>query len=124
MLEKLLSNPHAAIQDPSVLVKFPAPVIIPRSSVFASREFAVQQAHPPASEVVKKGMSQANGFIFHRSPTGMKTSYVVGEIAGEKTMLSSLNGLFEPFTRVARPLLGFRAGENEAGGEQAEGRTK
>ena len=50
----------------------------------------------------------------------MKSANVIGEIAGEKTMLSTLDGLFEPFTRVARPLLGFRTGENEAGGEQAE----
>ena len=44
-----------------------------------------------------KGVGKTNRLFFNGFPTGMKATDVIREIAGKKTMLFSLNGLFEPF---------------------------
>jgi hypothetical protein len=44
-----------------------------------------------------KRVGEANGLVFNGFPTGVKTSYIIGQVTGKKAMLFPLNGLFEPF---------------------------
>jgi hypothetical protein len=54
----------------------------------------------------------------------MKSANVIGEIAGEKTMLSTLDGLFESFAGLCFALFSLGAGGKEAGVENADCKAK
>jgi hypothetical protein len=69
-------------------------------------------------------MGQANRFFLNRFPAGMKSANVIGEIAGEKTMLSALDGLFESFAGLCFALFSLGAGGKEAGVENADCKAK
>jgi hypothetical protein len=69
-------------------------------------------------------MGQANRFFLNRLPACMKSANVIGEIACEKPMLSTLDGLFEALAGLCFALFSLGAGGKDAGVENVDCKAK
>ena len=68
----------APVENPGILVKLPPVIIIPGSSMFRALQLAFQKSDTPASQIVMKRVRQTNRLILNQSPTGMKSTNVIG----------------------------------------------